>query len=266
MKHFTDSLFEDIGDYLPEYDIMDIVEKTIKEISKLHPDWAPDYSLLQISVAGYDSTHCLGNTRLYGEGADDLKISISLSKYLLKQGLEDLLVNTFAHEYGHYLVLKQMLTDNRVKFEHGDIIYEKPELEYYYRDDEGHSPCWYEYVDKLSTDLHLKYKITAHPQDAENELYEKINEPEIVATIYCPSNDIPPIKFYEKDPEAFLEKDPQNLKAVVGAFRGSLACKLCDSTLLIKFASEEYEDLYRDKCQSILRMFMLQSFLKQFMR
>ena len=53
MKHFTDSLFEDIGDYLPEYDIMDIVEKTIKEISKLHPDWAPDYSLLQINYEYY---------------------------------------------------------------------------------------------------------------------------------------------------------------------------------------------------------------------
>ena len=265
MKHFTESLFENFGDYLHEYDIMDVVEKTIGEISKLHPDWAPDRSLLSINIVGYDSTRCLGNTKLYSTPTNEFKIDISLSKYLLKEGLEDLLINTFAHEYGHYLVNKKMLGDPRVHFIDGDIKFEIPELDKYYRDDEGHSPCWYEYVNQLTEDLHLRFKITAHPEQAERGLYEKINEPEIVATIYCPNNDIPPIQFYEKDPEAFLQsKDFQGLKAVMGAMRGALTCNVCESTLEITYASEELKQIYQERVRELFRMFILAQLTSSF--
>jgi hypothetical protein len=74
------NLFEDY-DFFDADTAQFLIERYLKQIVDFNSDFAPDPSLLEISVAGYDSTNVLGNTRFYGDRSGDFHIEISISKY-----------------------------------------------------------------------------------------------------------------------------------------------------------------------------------------
>ena len=252
------NLFEDY-DFFDADTAQFLIERYLKQIIDFNPDFAPDTSLLEISVAGYDSTNVLGNTRFYGSHNGDFHIEISISKYIMKNGLEDLFENTFVHEYCHYLANLEMMNDNRVKLTN-KATFESKEVEDYYRADEGHGECWLKYADMLSKALNLKFKITPHPQEPENQLYHSANYNEITCIIKCPNNDIPAVYLYEKDPQSIFAHDIESAKLVAGVIMHDVCCRLCKSELVIEFTDPSIRNNYLDELRQIITDIALMSF------
>lgn len=250
---FEDSEFFDIDS------AQDLVTECLTKITSFKRELAPDTSLLRISLEGYDATNTLGRTGLWKENGAT-HIEISLNKYIMKIGLEDLFINTFVHEYCHYLAHVEMLKDSRVTFDK-ELIFASPEVEAYYLANDGHGECWLRYADELSTALRLKYKVTAHPQKPESEIYRFANKNEVVFTVECPNNDLNPLEIYEKDPANIFEYEPELVKLIAAIASRHAVCPNCGTELKLHFYQADYEPKLIDAMKQGLRELMLRAIL-----
>lgn len=220
----------------------DLIMECLTKITSFKQEYKPDTSLLRISLEGYEATNVLGRTQLSIDNKVP-HIGISMNRYIMKVGLEDLFKNTFVHEYCHYLAHVEMLHDDRVTFDR-NIKFSSPEVKAYYCADEGHGECWLKYADELSNALQLKYKVTAHPQGPELGLYRFANMNEVVFAIECPNNDIESIEIYEKNPANIFEYDPDLVKLVVATFMKQTECPRCGTDLKLTFYQPEYQTIF----------------------
>ena len=264
------NLFEDKNDYMEEDLAMFIANQVLFKISKAHPDWTPNSSLLGVSLKGYDSTNTLGST-LFGRDVlhHEAMIQIEVSQYVLKNGLEELFENTFAHEYCHYLVDVEMLNDKRLNIwadeEHGEKVFPTKEIEDYYRADDGHGECWLKYAAEVTRILGLTYPIQAHPGAVENAIYAARNKDEVALTIGCSNGDIDEIELYEKTPRSFLKfKDMTMVKVIVAIIMHDAPCpKECGGHLEIKWANDKIEDDYMMELMPLIKEIVLDSLLSK---
>ena len=251
-------LFEDY-EFFDVDRAQDLITECLTKITSFKREFAPDTSLLHISLEGYDATNTLGRTELWKENGD-IHIDISLNKYIMKIGLEDLFINTFVHEYCHYLAHVEMLKDSRVTFDK-KLIFASSEVEAYYLANDGHGECWLRYADELSTALRLKYKVTAHPQKPESDIYRFANMNEVVFAVECPNNDLAPIEIYEKDPANIFEQEPELVRLIAAVSSGHAVCPNCETELKLHFYQADYEPKLIDAMKRELRELMIQTLL-----
>lgn len=264
------NLFEDKNDYIEEDLAMFIANQVLFKITKAHPDWKPDSSLLGVSLKGYDSTNILGST-MFGRDIKhhEAAIQIEVSQYILKTGLEELFENTFAHEYCHYLVDVEMLNDKRINLwadeEHGEKVFPTQEIEDYYRADDGHGECWLKYAAEVTKILGLTFPIQAHPSLAESAIYETRNKDEVALTIRCSNGDFNEIELYEKTPQSFLKfNDVKQIKVIIAIIMHDVPCpNECGGHLEIKWANDKIENTYMMELMPLIREIVLGSLLSK---
>ena len=253
-------------DLFEEYEFFDVdraqdlIMECLTKITSFRKEYKPDPSLLRISLDGFDATCVMGRTQLIIENKI-AHMDISMSKYIMKVGLEDLFKNTFVHEYCHYLANLEMLHDTRVTFDHG-LKFSSPEVEAYYCADDGHGECWLRYADELSKALQLKYKVTAHPQGPEAGLYKFANLNETVFAIECPNNDWEAVEVYEKDPANIFEYEPDLVRLIAATMMKQAECPHCDAELKLTFYQPEYRAIFTKYMVRRLRDLLIEAGLR----
>lgn len=255
-------LFEDYSDYFDTDTAMQLAEDIIDKLSQAHPEWAPDPQLLNLSLDGYDSTNCLGNTCFSVSRNGHMKIEITVSRYILKNSLVELFKNTFAHEYCHYLVDMDMINDSRVDFSGEGVKFADPDLKAFYMANGGHSDCWLKYAAEVSKILGLQFPITPHPLEAETSLYTAQNQDEVVVSIVCPNGDFR-TDLFEKSPISLLEFDRNQALALATVMKGNVPCpKECGGTLYLDWRRPDLEEQYTEEIKAIIYKIMLARFLQ----
>lgn len=257
------NLFEDYDDYFDADTAMQLAEDIIDKLSSVHPEWAPNYRLLTISLEGYDSTNCLGNTCFSMTYSRHMRVEITVSRYILKNSLIELFKNTFAHEYCHYLVDVDMINDPNVDLYGKEPKFTSPDLESFYMADEGHGECWLKYAAEVSKILGLQFPITPHPRKSESALYAAHNKNEIVVSIMCPNRDFY-TDLYEKSPRYLFEYDRDAAFALAAIMKGDAYCpKKCGGTLYLEWTRQDLEEQYIEELKKIMYRIMLARLLKK---
>ena len=259
-----------IGDFLTFQQRADIIMDTIDKISNINSDYAPDNSVLSFKTTGYISSNCYGRTYPdfnFEDGDVKCTITIELAEPLYRHGLEDLLINTIAHEYCHYLQLFEMY--NVVKFradQNGEpkVEWQDPAQELYYfgEDHAGHSESWYKFVNVINNKLGLKFPITPKGDELEHNLYHGINKDLTKFVIHCPNNDIPAEYFFESSfKDLLITGDYKLAEAVAAVCLNKARCAKCESLLKIEFTDQAIEREFRSKVNEFIAFIALRNFL-----
>lgn len=256
------NLFEDYNDYFDTDTAMQLAEDIIDKLSAVHPEWAPNYRFLTISLDGYDSTNCLGNTSFSMTQGGHINIEITVSRYILKNSLIELFKNTFAHEYCHYLVDIDMINDPDVDLYSEEIQFARPELKAFYFANKGHGEAWLKYAAEVSKILGLRFPITPHPRKPESNLYAARNLDEIVVSIACPNGDFH-MDLYEKSPKPLFEHDRDSALVLAATMKGDARCpENCGGTLYLEWARQDLEEQYTEELKEIMYRIMLSRLLR----
>jgi len=260
-----------VGDFLDQDQRAEIIIDVIDKISQLDASYAPDNSILEFKMEGYRSTHCYGRTHPHFEsvnGEPQFKITIEIDEYLYRHGLEDVLINTIAHEYCHYLQLVEMYNSVKINFDAENDQFEVhwkdlEEKEYFSgKNRDGHCGAWYKYVDVVNNGLKLRFPITDHPKTAESNLYAEINNDLTQFVVYCPKHDIPDEHFYETDFVSFAHDSREAAEAVAATIFGMTSCTKCRSNLQITFMDPKMATTFKTKAKEFLAFLALRRFMK----
>ena len=165
---------------------------------------------------------------------------------MLREGLEDLYLNTVYHELCHAVVNKYMIVHNIIglKEDGSDVIVNDQEFFDSVQEDAGHSGMWLEVATKVTSAFNLVIPITPHCSDEEvKNLIAANDDIEPVMEIACRNCDTH-VTFLSFDP-AELPELPF-LVTLYASTRDSFPnhfCKKCDGTLYIIIRDERFKDL-----------------------
>ena len=188
----------------------------------------------------FRATALQGQTRFYFD--NEAKQEVTLNELMLREGLEDMLLNTIYHELIHVVVNKLMLTLGIVNFDrmkqHEDPVVNH-EIFDPLQEAGGHEWKWLEYAAIANEKLGLRIPITPECSDKE------------VADLLAANDDIQPvIEIYCTQcgaSQKFLTLNDKEIPApvVLGIYADTKtknenhACKKCQGTLYIKVEDEQ---------------------------
>jgi len=207
----------------------------------------------------YNATGHQGTTGL-GVKNDKFFQVITFNRNMLREGLEDLYLNTVYHELCHAVVNKYMILHNIISMdEKKDMVINDQEFFNKIHDNDGHGGMWLELAEKVTKAFNLVIPITAHCSDSEVESLLTANDDiEPVMEIACRNCDTH-MKFLAFD-KAELPEIPF-LIFLYASTRDEFPnhfCKKCNGTLYIIIRDERFKALLEEgvKAMAIPIMFM----------
>lgn len=247
---------------LPKDYIEDLAISVIRSIVAIDKNFQPDWKLLSLDLEGYDSTNCYGNTVLrIDRRTGKPSIVIQVSKYILELGLEELFINTIAHEYCHYLQDVEMLADPRFdKTAERGKEFADPAVSKYYRadDDDGHGECWFKYVNKVNAALNLKFPITPHPDSLESDLFNTVNADLVTFQLCCPNGCFAPVNFFETNFEDIAIHDrgaAEHIAAIIlledSSEKSPMTCNECGANIKMRNVGLSQVEYFKFKAEAL---------------
>ena len=192
----------------------------------------------------YNATGHQGTTGL-GVKSGKLWQVITFNRNMLREGLEDLYLNTVYHELCHAVVNKYMIVNNIISLdEKNDMVVNDQEFFDKVQDNKGHGGMWLELAEKVTKAFNLAIPITANCSESEVEALLAANDDiEPVMELACRNCDSH-MTFLSFDPAEL--PDLPFLVTLYASTRDGFPnhfCKKCDGTLYIILRDEKFKDI-----------------------
>ena len=210
----------------------------------------------------YEATNLQGQTHMSGkDGKFDIQ-QVALNSHMLREGLEDILINTIYHELLHVVYNKYAIANNLLGWtDDGSETYTTPEWDEV-QEHGGHWGKWLEWAKEVSEKLHLVLPITPYcAADEVERLIAANDDIEPAVEVYCLSCDNR-VKFLSISPTALDNEFPE-LPILFELYYSTKEkipnnlCGKCHGTLYIIIRDEKFRDLLDEKLDEFLTFMAL---------